>query len=546
MTDEFLRLATPDALEWHTPLIERAASGWAEAQAAFLDLTDRYLEKELAKPADDNIHSHEAGGQWRIAFPHLNVRHDDRVASRLAEVMEARKRWTDRNLYHGYHDCAEVHHEIETFIYFQTPLLYARLPGWETALASIEDVAHHAGNWAPGAPDWFDWKRQEFASVFLGTRAVRDFPPFDYQEANHFRFVSLALAAYSGDGRRRYLDLATSYAERWRRHIEGLDKSGEPIRCSILPEGVEAGEMIDGANNRNTDSYRIFYSEVAENTAYDIASGLLDVFRVAGDKRCLQAGEAIFDQLVRHAVDGRPAACFRDGEWLPLKRQSGDPDSITTWITTCAFLARYAVRHDLLTGQSRYRDPIVRWAESIDEETNPSDQMMANVLVAGHFYTGRADWLRRACAMAIRAAAVVEHNDEFHQCAWRSTRQGIRFLMEFLYQPILCSPEWGTRGGIPVRGLVHESDGRRGLPDKIAFRCWRGEDGTLRTEAVNRSGEHRQWRISFMAPRATEDGQPEERRVSMSLEPSERKTDSLRIDGGRVLPASRRSPQAGQ
>ena len=53
------------------------------------------------------------------------------------ETMSVRERYTDANFYHGFPNCAEVHHEIETFIYFQILLLYSGLSGSELALNSI-------------------------------------------------------------------------------------------------------------------------------------------------------------------------------------------------------------------------------------------------------------------------------------------------------------------------------------------------------------------------------------------------------------------------
>ena len=52
------------------------------------------------------------------------------------------------------------------------------------AIASVEDFAHHLGNWVDGVPDWYDWKTHNFRSTWLGTREIRGFQPYDYQEAS--------------------------------------------------------------------------------------------------------------------------------------------------------------------------------------------------------------------------------------------------------------------------------------------------------------------------------------------------------------------------
>lgn len=132
-TLSFLSLAAEEDREGALRTQEQAG-GWAGMQQAFLRMVDEYLESELRKPVEENISAHEAGGQWRIAFPHLAVRRHEGAVRRLQELMLARKRWTDANFYHGYHKCHEVHHEIETFIFFQIPLFYWGLPGAEAAL----------------------------------------------------------------------------------------------------------------------------------------------------------------------------------------------------------------------------------------------------------------------------------------------------------------------------------------------------------------------------------------------------------------------------
>ena len=54
----------------------------------------------------------------------------------------------------------------------------------------------------------------------LGTRSTRDRMPFDYQEANHWRFVAVAVTAYRATKDARYLELAGGYANTWCDHIE--------------------------------------------------------------------------------------------------------------------------------------------------------------------------------------------------------------------------------------------------------------------------------------------------------------------------------------
>jgi hypothetical protein len=170
-TERFLALARLENIEKFKDWIEEAETGdWRQAQLAFLQLTDDYLEHELAKPASDNVQEHEAGGQWRIAFPHYESRGDPRLLKRFAETQIARKSWTDKHYIHGFPDCAEIHHEVETFLFFQIPLCYSGYAGASPVKESILDVAHHVVNRLADVPAWYDWQKHGFVSVWLGTR----------------------------------------------------------------------------------------------------------------------------------------------------------------------------------------------------------------------------------------------------------------------------------------------------------------------------------------------------------------------------------------
>lgn len=284
------------------------AAGWIAAQREFLESVDAYARAELALPPDFQVDSHEAGGHYRILFPHLQVRGDASILSGMARVFAARRAWAKSSLFHGYVDCDEVHHQPETFLFFQMPLMF--LTGEREVAASVEDFAHHVGNWVADVPAWYDWERHGFRSTWLGTRAIRAFPPYDYQEANHFRFVAAAVAAFVATGEERYRELATDYALRWCGHIEELAARGEPIACSILPGGAtrrEMGDRVPDGKLRARSEYPVFYQTVATNTALEIASCLIDIHRLTGDGRMLRAARALIAQFWDHADStGRP------------------------------------------------------------------------------------------------------------------------------------------------------------------------------------------------------------------------------------------------
>jgi hypothetical protein len=505
--------------------------GWTTIQRSFYEVTDDYLKKELTKPADANIGLHEAGGQWRIAFPHLDVCGDTLgISDRLAETMSARIIWTGENFFHGFPDCAEVHHQIETFVYFQLALFYSKGPGWEMALESIEDVAHHMGNWESGVPDWYNWDTHRFVSMYLGTREVRNFAPYDYQEANHFRFIDVLIAAYVGSGKQRYMELLCDYADTWCEHIERSAEAGLPIRCQILPGEVETREMGGSGQKKVTEdkTYVVFYGTVSSNTAYDVVGGLQDIYRLTGNQRYLLDSRLMLDQFFGHGNGGKPAAGYRSGAWVG---QSAAEDTIY-WsyfgnAQVYSYLSHMALRHDMITGENYYKEHILNWAKQINEFLVPYHQMAPDLLVAAHYYDGDPSWLARAYAMGIRVAATLENNDSYGQCGGGG-RQSSRMLIQHLYQPAAGGCEWSIRGNMPIWRIKHISPAadtganERGLSRDVAFRTWRNDSTSDNFEAVNMSDKPIEWQIEGTSKELLLS-----KKVSIRLEPKSTQTGTL-------------------
>ena len=486
-TEEYLKQATPESLARFEAYLSEpggsVADRWVARQGQFLKALDMYVDAELEHPADFEIASHEAGGQCRVWFPHYRVRGRADMMGRMQAILSERLSWAGENLFHGYVDCHEVHHEPETFLYFQMPFMH--LTGDPKAVAGVEDLAHHAGNWIEGVPEWYDWDTHSFRSTWLGTREIRAFPPYDYQEANHFRFVAIGLGAYAGTGDGKYLELAEDYATRWCGHIEACAARGEPIPCSILPEGARRREMGYGGGIKEEikeGEYPIFYSTVAPNTAYDITTVLLDLYRLTGKDRYREVSEAMIAQFFDHAdAEGRPASQFAEGAWQPGRAND--------------LLVRMTEKYRAVTGETRFDAEVLRWAETVDETNHLEDQLHIALLVAAHRIAGDAQALDRACAMAIRGMAVTEAETRWHQCDGR-LRYGFKYLVETLYHPILAGVDYATRGGLPMIGLAYETDGRPGLPDAVAVRTWEPSPDALMLEAVNGGDAPAAWRIS--------------------------------------------------
>jgi hypothetical protein len=493
-TEVFLELAQePYRSECRRLLNEN--KDWQALQQRFLEQIDDDLAAERAKPLDMNISSHEAGGQFRIAFPHLMVRGGNETAEYMKNLMKARKRFTDEHYFHGYVDCHEVHHEIETYLYFQQPLYYLGFAGADTAAGSILHLAEHTGSWVKEVPAWYDWETHSFVSTFLGTRGVKDFPPYDYQEGNHFRFTDAAMAAYKITGESRYLKLLEDYAARWCDHIEKLAAGGKPIPCSILPESAEMEELDHaGIVKEENGKYKIFYHEVAANTMYDIAGALMDLWRLTANRRYLAAAEAMMDQFYANGKDGKPANTYSGGEWRVIEDVPSERGGIWDHSGYSGLLARVSLRHIILTGSDKYKEKILAWAATVDEESQKRVQLLVPLMAAAHFLSGDKRYLERAYRMALRYHAAVEHDDHFHQCN-ATARQGSKYQLDLLYSAMLGGVDWATRGNLPVTLLRHTTGGETGLPEGISFRVWRAAPGRYSWEAFNTGNTAASWEL---------------------------------------------------
>ena len=188
--------------------------------------------------------------------------------------------------------------------------------------------------------------------------------------------------------------MAEDYAGRWCAHIEPLARKREPIVCSILPEGARRQEMGYGGiveGSVEQDVYPTFYAAVATNTAYDIVTVMLDLYRITR----------------------------RD-------------------------------RYRACTGDTRFDAALLRWSQLVDESSLMMDQAQISLLVAAHRITGDSRLLERATAMALRGIAVTDSNRVWHHCD-SSGRYGFHYLVDAVYHPLLAAADYATRGGLPIR-----------------------------------------------------------------------------------------------
>ncbi len=136
---------------------------------------------------------------------------DERVLHLALDLFAKWWTWAPDHLVHGYHPQQEVHHGTEHFIIFLDWLLQIA-PDHDEVRDAVVDAAHHAGNWAPDAPAWFDWDQGRYLSYSLGTVKVGT-EGFNF--VDHMRMLHLARAGQAADPEPHYRELCTTYGLVW-------------------------------------------------------------------------------------------------------------------------------------------------------------------------------------------------------------------------------------------------------------------------------------------------------------------------------------------
>jgi len=441
--------AAPDDARPDAQAALNAASA-DQAREVFMRRLEVYRRVEEARDPGSYIHLHECGGHLRPLLALWRLTKDDSILQHAIKVSILRRKWAQENLFRNYPDCNEVHHDPETFLYFQIPLL--DITGEAGLMKSITDVADMAGDWAEGVPAWYDWETHGFRSTQLGSRRVEAQWPHDYQEANHFRIISIVLAAYRHARQDRYLELAVDYADRWRRHIAQCRKASQPVVMQILPPGAEAVEMGHGGallKQPEPGQYMTFYTRVASNTAYDVIQGLQDVYRLSGQERFLDAAGEVLAQFRenRDRATGRWPHSWSGDEWRagpPAGRVSFAGDSN-------AFLARVALRQAALRPEdSGLREDLAAWAETALQGGESFEFAMNGLLFVGWAVTGREEFLAAGYRRLAAGMALTFSDPEYHICGAR-TRPGYGLHVEWPLTLEAGSVDNGTRGSWPLR-----------------------------------------------------------------------------------------------
>ncbi|MFP4029451.1 MAG: hypothetical protein ACLFWL_16825 [Candidatus Brocadiia bacterium] len=228
-------------------------------------------------------------------------------------------KWSDTNFYHGYYPEGEAHHQVETFFQFLCHF-WSLDEDRERDIEIVEDAAHHVGNWVPGIPAWYDWERHRMLSYWLGTRTVRDEPPYDYECFDHFRFIKICLNTYLATGDPRYLEWSVDYADGWRDVLMAPHHAPMVFRfCTDDPEEIDHLYFTEEAKRKigrgfdihsavnyalkrgaNWEELREDYNGALGRSTAMIES-LQELFVLTGEDRFLETSLTLMDRFEEHS-----------------------------------------------------------------------------------------------------------------------------------------------------------------------------------------------------------------------------------------------------
>ena len=314
------------------------------------------------------------------------------------------KAWVRAECLHGYEPEAEAHHGTEPFLLF-LPRYLGLFPDDREAVALLEDVAHHIGNWIEGVPAWYDWTRDVFLSYWIGTRTVGG-AHGDRELAEHFRFLHIALAAWRVTGEARYRDWALRYGRKRAERLLAAD-GRMPVLWDLDGRGLQPEDLQTRAERGMAANNDHIAGDPLAGIENLLASGAVyalgDLFLLEGDDIFRRAAKRIVEPLIGELLDpyADPAAAA-----LSYYRRTFADSSLDD--AMCAVLARQPAEPEApwamaFAQERKRREPGVgkrsdmiywgHWAEN--GSVQPSREPSTAALALGYQLTGEWTMARR-------------------------------------------------------------------------------------------------------------------------------------------------------
>ena len=333
----------------------------------FLDDLRRWAYEDIDRYADEPATDVHDQGTYTTGWePLLCAGSDERI---LCFLQQTRDRIRDhfaqtQQWEHGYWRMQEAHHGTEHYELFLGALQRVLPDDRETA-RQLDDAAEHIGNWSSGAPDWFDWDRRRFHSLFFGADGLRTEPGMALNSPDHLRCVNICLLAASNPkteiAKNRYIELATAYAGEW----AGAILAGDALPIALTPDGT--------VYQFSDDDKALYYSFMGEAPALqsevdraenllgsDTINTFLRLRQESGNLRFRQAAERLLEPLAAQLAD--PDAGAAADAVRTYRRWTGDGRYDKTVLEAMARLAPFDITE--ITLDTEYKRPARRWRYS--------------------------------------------------------------------------------------------------------------------------------------------------------------------------------------
>ena len=260
---------------------------WGEAQLGLRQTVSDWIHAALARQKPIPFQGGHDELNYMASWPRFwLLTGDETVISFLREMRNQLMAWP--GLQHGFYakiGWMDIEHSVENWTEFVTALARAD-PTDATTLRCLEDVAHHLGNWEPGVPEWFDWKRGCFRSEYIATTEVRDHPPDDYCTYWDARAVELGLTVYDLTGQKRYLDLAHAFASAWADEMQ----RGPDLGCTVLLPVTDREQI-----KKLYGDYPEKLHQFEKGWLWEITSHLLHVYTLTKDEKLARAALKVIE-----------------------------------------------------------------------------------------------------------------------------------------------------------------------------------------------------------------------------------------------------------
>ncbi|MEI6913747.1 MAG: hypothetical protein WCL39_01300 [Armatimonadota bacterium] len=201
--------------------------------------------------------------------------------------------------YHGYPaDYSCIIHGPENYSWFLAPAAWIGGPNYTDAL---RDASEHIGNFTPDTPPWYDWKEHRFRSLLLGTKRVRDYPPYNFETLNHVKLMQAASNTYGLTGDKRYLDLLVDWCDKWADIIVSAGDNAWPIARYPVPD------------DKVKEIYGTYAYSDKSRANSDLIQLLLDVNRFSPHPKYVAAAKSMIDTALTYSdsMTGNLVAKYR-------------------------------------------------------------------------------------------------------------------------------------------------------------------------------------------------------------------------------------------